>query len=417
MPSIRAQTNSLSLRPLAGVRFPFLFLFLFVLSVSSLADEGMPLQQDENGAAISTATASDGAGNVLSVGRRWLASPTAGSARYVGWLKLVTASTGQGVNSFNSADDASSNISESTPPSDTGSIYVDLSDSNKESLCTSAVWDSTHSVFWVACRSVNSSSKYLVYLLKVTTAGVITSYSTTLGNGDAPSNNKHGFPGRQGSLILDDSNASLVLVGYKGTGITSPYNTTNDYRPFIAKFTISGATTGWVPAYIADFATTDDDETTGAFGHRAVAVVKAGSFYYSAYTHLTTGGVRIAKFATSDLAPSSSGFFAATTFPSGSVGNTPTSYPTSMAYYSTNSTTLLVGGSVRSGPTAAYLGFVMAVNTGTGAMVTACDTDGFNLFSVNNNTTDTLVNDILTGCSASLNLIGAAHNGTNYKAF
>ncbi|MCX6102131.1 MAG: hypothetical protein NT000_02550, partial [Proteobacteria bacterium] len=145
MPSFKPQTTSLSLLPLAGVRFPFLFpslfLFLFVLSVSSRADEGMPLQQDENGAAISTAIASDGAGNVLSVGRRWLASPTDGSARYVGWLKLVSASTGQGVNSFNSADDASSNISESTPPSDTGSIYVDLSDSNKESLCTSAVWD------------------------------------------------------------------------------------------------------------------------------------------------------------------------------------------------------------------------------------------------------------------------------------
>ena len=230
MPSFKPQTNSLSFRPLAGVRFSFLFpfLFLFVLSVSSLAIEGLPVQQNQNGAAISTAVASDGAGNVLSVGRRWLASPTADSARYVGWLKLVTASDGQGVNTFHSADMNSRNSSETTAPPDAGSIYVDLSDSNKESLCTSVVWDSTNSVFWVACRSVNSSSKYLVYLLKVTTAGVITSYSTTLGNGNAPSNNKHGFPGRQGSLMLDDTNTSLVLVGYKGTGITSPYNTTND---------------------------------------------------------------------------------------------------------------------------------------------------------------------------------------------
>ena len=416
MPSFKPQTTSLSLLPLAGVRFlfPSLFLFLFVLSVSSLADEGMPLQQDENSTAISTAIASDDAGNVLSVGRRYLASPTTGSARSVGWLKLISASTGLAVNTFNSAGDSSSNLNESTAPSDTGSIYVDLSAFGKESLCTSVVWDSTNSVFWVACRSVTSSSKYLVYLLKVTTAGVITSYSTTLGNGTG--NNYHGFPGRQGSLMLDDTNTSLVLVGYKGTGITSPYNTTNDYRPFIAKFTISGQTTGWAPAHLADFATTDSNSTTGAYGHRAVAVVKAGSFYYSAYTHLKTGGVRIAKFATSDLAPSSSGFFAATTFPSASVGSTPTSYPTSMAYYSTNSTTLLVGGSVRSGPTAAYLGFVMAVDT-DGAMVTTCDTDGFNLFSVNNNT-DTLVNDIIAGnCASSLNLIGAAHNGTNYKAY
>ncbi|NQW45216.1 MAG: hypothetical protein HQ462_07415, partial [Deltaproteobacteria bacterium] len=101
-------------------------------------------------------------------------------------------------------------------------------------------------------------------------------------------------------MILDDSNTSLVVVGHKGPGTTSSGATSaTAYSPYIAKFTISGATTGWVPAYQADFSTSDSTAT----GHRAVAVVKVGDYYYSAYTHIGTGGVRIAKFATSDLAP------------------------------------------------------------------------------------------------------------------
>jgi len=105
-----------------------------------------------------------------------------------------------------------------------------------------------------------------------------------------------------------------------------------------------------------------------------------------------------------------------------------------MAYYSSNSTTLYIAGSVSAGLTTScdgsgcggpgtttkaseFYGVVAAINTSTGIAVTTCDYDGFNFFQVNLSK-DTLLNDINAGnCGYYMLLTGASHNGVNYKAF
>ena len=76
-----------------------------------------------------------------------------------------------------------------------------------------------------------------------------------------------------------------------------------------------------------------------------------------------------------------------------------------------------VGGSVRSGSTSAYYGFIYALNKSTAAAVTTCDADGFNLFQINSNK-DTQLNSLdLCSSATSLMLSGANYTGTNYKAW
>lgn len=379
------------------------------IGACALADEGVALQQDENSNAISVAVVSNNSGKALLLGRRYLATPK----QTVGWIKQVDLLSGLGDTSFSYADDNSKNINVTTRAPDAGSIYLDLANSTKETLCTSAVWDSSNSVYWVTCRALSSSSKYSVYLLKVTTSGSVTSYLTTLGGGT--DNNKHAYPGHQGSLILDGSN--LVLVGYRGTNLNTTVVTSTTYRPYIAKFAISSAGNNWAPSSIAEFTDTDSDSTTGAYNYRAVAVVKATSSYFSVYTHITNGGVRVAKYDTS-LNPQSSGFFSDITFPSAQVGNTPDSTPTAMAYYSGNSSSIYLGGSVRSTEQSPYYGFVAAVNTSTGALVTSCNSVGVLLFQLRTGY-DTNLNDVLWTDDTNLMLTGSSYNNdtSNYKSF
>jgi hypothetical protein len=373
--------------------------------IPTRADEGIAMQQDENSNAVSVGMATNNAGKALLTGRRVISTR---SYSNVGWIKQIDVATGLGDSAFNSADDDSININVTQQPPDAGSVYLDLSNSQKETLCTAATWDNENSVWWVACRSLNSSNKYAVYFLKVTTTGTITSYLTTIGGGTG--SNKNGYPGRQGSLLLEGSN--LVLVGYRGTTLSNPVKTSTDYRPFIAKFAISSAQNNWAPSALSEFTSTDSDSSTGAYNYRAVAVVSDGSYYYSVYTHLQNGGFKVGKFSASNLSASDSGFFSSLTFPSATVGNSPYSVPTSMAFYNNK---LFLAGSVRSNSNSAYYGVVAAIQASNGNAVTTCDGDGFNLFQVSSNH-DTLLNDVVTSGN-SLMLAGASYNGTNYKAF
>jgi hypothetical protein len=250
------------------------FLFLWGEKVAH-SDEGVAMQDSDKGNAISVAVASNGSGKALLLGRRYLPSIN----KYVGWIKQVDVSTGLGDSQFNAADDNSSNINVTVAPPDAGSIYFDFAGAGKENLCTTAVWKSPK--WWIACRSSNSSSKYILYLASVTLTGDVTAYSTSIGGGSTL--NKHGYPGHQGSLLVDGNN--LIVVGYRGTGVSNPTNTSNDYRPFMAKFNLSQAQNLWSPTYLTDFTGTDNDSSTGAYNYRAVALIKGpvesnGKSYY-----------------------------------------------------------------------------------------------------------------------------------------
>jgi len=129
--------------------FSFGLFCAFFLSFISLALDGTALQQDENSNAILVASANNNSGKALSVGRRWIYS----ASRNIGWLTLMDLSSGLADTNFNLPDSAAKNINVSTAPTEPGSIYLDLSNSTKESLCTSTVWDNSNSVWWVACRS------------------------------------------------------------------------------------------------------------------------------------------------------------------------------------------------------------------------------------------------------------------------
>jgi predicted DsbA family dithiol-disulfide isomerase len=162
------------------------------------------MQQDENSNAVSVGMATNNAGKALLTGRRVISSR---SYSNVGWIKQIDVASGLGDSLFNSADDDSININVTQQPPDAGSVYLDLSNSQKETLCTAATWDNENSVWWVACRSLNSSNKYAVYFLKVTTTGTITSYLTTIGGGTG--SNKNGYP-----AIFGDKKAPITIVAF-----------------------------------------------------------------------------------------------------------------------------------------------------------------------------------------------------------
>jgi surface protein len=391
---------------------------ILCLSFPLFALEGTPVQHDENSNAVSVAMVSNGQGKLLQLGRYFIYS----QLQNVGFIKQFAydSATSEyiGDKNFSYSDSSANNVNVSTQVRDPGIAYIDLSNSQKETLCTSAVWDNSNSVWWVSCRSLNSSNKYILYLLKVTTTGTINYYPTDIGGGTT--NNKHGYPGKQGSLILDGT--QLILVGYRGSNLVSPVNTSTSYRPFIAKFNTASVpasnNTTWTSASITEFTGTDSDTSTGAYNYRAVAVTKIGSYYYSVYTHVTDGGYRVAKFDTS-LTAQATNFFTSLTLPSATFGSTPTAIPTSIYYYSTNSTTLYIGGSVRKSSTDPYYGVIAAVNTTTGSPVTTCNSNGFYAFQANGSTYDTLVNDInsSSSCAGYLLATGSFYTGTNYKAY
>jgi surface protein len=391
---------------------------ILCLSFPLFALEGTPVQHDENSNALSVAMVSNGQGKLLQLGRYFIYS----QLQNVGFIKQFAydSATSEyiGDKNFSYSDSSANNVNVSTQVRDPGIAYIDLSNSQKETLCTSAVWDNSNSVWWVSCRSLNSSNKYILYLLKVTTTGTINYYRTDIGGGTT--NNKHGYPGKQGSLILDGT--QLILVGYRGSNLVSPVNTSTSYRPFIAKFNTASVpasnNTTWTSASITEFTGTDSDTSTGAYNYRAVAVTKIGSYYYSVYTHVTDGGYRVAKFDTS-LTAQATNFFTSLTLPSATFGSTPTAVPTSIYYYSTNSTTLYIGGSVRKSSTDPYYGVIAAVNTTTGSPVTTCNSNGFYAFQANGSTYDTLVNDInsSSSCAGYLLATGSFYTGTNYKAY
>ncbi|NQW45215.1 MAG: hypothetical protein HQ462_07410 [Deltaproteobacteria bacterium] len=160
-------------RPLSLLSAPLVkSLLLFICSLfftpSFLcADEGLAFnhvnfghpRKEINKAEISGMA--DNGTHALIVGTRIIDLPTPvnppalAPSRQVGWIKLITMATGLGDSAFNSAGNATKNIFEPEAPPDAGSIYVRLANPDKLNLCTSVVWDSTNSVFWVGCRSLN----------------------------------------------------------------------------------------------------------------------------------------------------------------------------------------------------------------------------------------------------------------------
>lgn len=378
------------------------------VSIQCLGEEAWPTNHGSNrGTAYSLFVATHPSSALSLIGGRRY---DFNNKRFYGWIQQISTSTGIGDAGFSAAGSTNRNINVSVSVPDPGSAYFDLSNSTKESMCTSAVWDTSYSNWWVLCRSFNTDNKYVIYLVKATTTGTITAYKTDLGGGT--DNNYHAVPGRQDSLLYDSG--TLVVVGHRGQNLTGADSV--KYRPFIATFTVADAPqdptlTNWAST-VEDFSDTDGN----AYNHKAIAVTKAGSNYFAIYTKInhSQGNLRIAKYTTGLAASTGDKLFTDIVF--NSPYTSPIVAPTAIAHYTSNATTIYGVGAIKSSASGVWKGFVGAFSTTDGSWVTSCDSDGYVDFQVQSGT-DTLTYDLAVSSDGYGSGVGAAHDLTNYKAY
>lgn len=379
---------------------------------------GHKLRFSSTANSITTFVEPNGAGKVLVGGRFWVDTPASGSARYVSSLIIVDSTTQAGDATVQAAGANSKNINETTKVVLAGQVFVRGASNEKESTPMAAAWDSANSVWWVLLRSKNSTSHFVMYLLKVSTTGTVTSYSTTCGgssdlNDSVTYSNYHCFPK---SILVDST--SLVITFDRGYVTTTPASSDNDRVAAIAKYTIASQAQSWAPASEALVAATD---TNGYGTTPARGVVKIGTDYLFPYFSISSDGLKVAKFAASNLAPGATGFFHNTsvTFDNIAFGSTPTIKTTSGAYLSANSDSFIVGGYLRKDSSSKWNGFLAFFDSDDGTAKTGYGPDGIYTFQYSNSSVlrDTVLYNLKTGnCSNNLFAVGIQYV-TNWKPF